>query len=297
MSLNSFIALMLAAAMTCLLPGCSKIAERLEQDPDEIGKFCRIDTFNYTGMSVPYYQQVTISYNRFGNPVTMAPSAYSPVFGEDFDDIFFRYDKFDRLVDCIFGGVDPNPYPDGPFSIGSIDLWHRFTYPMPGIVVDSFFNYDGPGIPPIENPPPGYVSVTVSRYELDKEGRTIRTEVKREPGTASSTTSYNTRYDNRGNMVRPGIVYDDKVNVYRTNKVWQLLFQDYSMNNPIFPATTFYPPTTGITAFNKWGLPLGYAPNEGHPEPAIFFYILFQNLEISYSCDKAAGKLPPFSAP
>ena len=294
MRLNFFVGL--ALVISCLiLASCRKERLLLKEDPDAIGQFCQIDTFNF-GAAPPYYEQVMISYNHAGNPVTMLPSVPDK-YGENYDDIYFRYDKFDRLVDCIFGGNDPNPNPDGPFSIGSIDLWHRFSYPSSHVVVDSFFNYDGPGIPPIENPPPGYVTVTVSRYELDGKGRTIRTEVQHVSGTTSSTTHFNTSYDNRGNMVMPGIVYDNKVNVYRTNKVWQLLFQDYSMNNPIFPATTFYPPTTGITAFNKWGLPLEYASNEGHPQPELFFYILFLDLKISYSCDDAASKLAPFSAP
>ena len=282
--------LALAAALALLiLPSCRRERLLLGEDPDAIGKFCRIDTFNFTyNFGTPFYQHVTITYNRFGNPVTMAPDDNYPAFGEDFDDIYFRYDKSDRLVDCIFGGKDSIPNPDGPVQIGSIDLWHRFTYPAPGIVIDSFFNYDGPGIPPIANPPPGYVTVTVSRYEQDKKGRTIRTTVH---SSGSATNSFSTTYDNRGNAEIPGITYDHTVNPYRTNKIWQLLFQDYSMNNPIFPATLNFPATTGITAFNKFGLPLQYLPNEGHPSPDVFFYMFFQAMEISYSCDGTASKL------
>jgi hypothetical protein len=258
-----------------ILPSCRKERLLLEEDPDAIGQFCRIDTFSF-GQPGPGYDQVSITYNRFGDPVTMTSSVPGEG-GELFDNIFFRYDQSERLVDCFF--AFPNLEPNTPFPIGSIDLWHRFTYPSPHVIIDSFFDYDGPGIPPVENPPTGYVGLGVTRYELDDKGRTIRTN-----------GSMITTYDKRGNVVIPGIVYDDKVNPYRTNKVWQLLYQDYSMNNPIYPATMYGPATSNILSFNKLGLPLEYlADTEGDDGFNLFFYIGIQNLGISYTCDQSAG--------
>jgi hypothetical protein len=275
--------LVAATLASFIFPACTKERQLLEQDPDEIGKFCQIDTFNF-GSPPAYDGQVKISYNSAGNPVSMLPVIYDPNGGEEFDDIYFRYDKYDRLVDFFYVFPDPESYT--VFPLGLIDLWHRFTYPAPGIVVDSFYNYDGPGIPMVANPPPGG-NLSVTRYEFDEKGRIFKTWY------SSSDSSY-TIYDRRGNVESSGITYDDKVNPYRTNRIWQLITRNYSMNNPIFPATPYASASTGITAFDKWGLPLQYTTAEGHQYLDLFIYFnFFSNLGIRYSCDGApAGKYP-----
>src|SRR5580692_3897847 len=104
MRLNFFVGL--ALVISCLiLASCRKERLLLKEDPDAIGQFCQIDTFNF-GAAPPYYEQVMISYNHAGNPVTMLPSVPYE-YGEDYDDIYFRYDKFDRLVDFFFVYPDP----------------------------------------------------------------------------------------------------------------------------------------------------------------------------------------------
>jgi hypothetical protein len=49
------------------------------------------------------------------------------------------------------------------------------------------------------------------------------------------------------------ITFDSAVNAYRTNKVWQLVFQDYSSNNPVYATTNF--PFQLPTPTNEFGLP------------------------------------------
>jgi hypothetical protein len=277
--------LAIAAAITLLiLPSCRKERLLLEEDPNAIGQFCRIDTFNF-GQPQPYYEQVMISYNHAGNPVTMVSS--NPSVGELFDNVFFRYDKSDRLVDWFY------VFPQTVFQVAAIGLWHRFSYPGPRTIVDSFFNYDGPGIPPVANPPTTWVTLTVSRYELDEKGRTMKTYIQYIAGPVASfnDTTY-TNYDDRGNVVIPGITYDHTLNPYRTNKIWQLIFQDYSMNNPIYPANIDLGATTDITAFNKFRLPVSYAYNETNRFPVLFDYE-FSYLEIGYNCDQSPGKSIP----
>jgi len=41
------------------------------------------------------------------------------------------------------------------------------------------------------------------------------------------------QYDASGNLVRPGVTYDDKVRIYRTNDIWMFLMRDYSKNNAV----------------------------------------------------------------
>ena len=278
----------LAAALAWLiLPSCRKERLLLEEDPDAIGKFCKIDTFNF-GPPSDRQEQMKISYNSNGDPVTELPLT-SFLFGNAFDDFYFRYDKYHRLVDLFY--VFPTP----EFSGGDIDLWHRYTYPSPGIVIDSFFNYDGPGIPPVANPPTGYTNLTVSRYELDEKGRTIKNYTQYiSPGApqADFNDTFYTRYDGRGNVVIPGVTYDNKINIYRTNKVWQLVFQNYSMNNPVYTAAP-YPPS--IVSYNKLGLPILLVTNPAQQQLPFFngiFPVDFY-MSVSYSCDEATNKLQP----
>jgi hypothetical protein len=262
------------AALTalCLVSSsCKKVYETLAKDPDAIGRICRVDTLV---IGFPSYEQVAISYDRDGNPTSMTPLIeISSQFSET---SFFRYDPYKRLKDYIvaYRGV-------------AVDLWHRFSYPAPRVVIDSFFNYDGPGTSFGPNPPP-YPIFEVYRYTLDDQGRIIKTTIQYfngQLGTYYADSTY-TVYDLRGNMEIPGAVYDDKVNIYRTNKVWQLIFQDYSKNNRIYPAD--HPDyQASITSYNPVGLPLIYMSNPPDPFLSLFNYQSPQYvyLRVSYNCD------------
>jgi hypothetical protein len=275
--LSSLCAIAMAAF---LLSSCTKNSIPPGLDPDEIGKYCRIDTFNLT------VQQMQVTYNSSGDPVSIVPLT-SYLYGEAFDLRYFRYDARHRLVDFFY------VFPSVPFGVGDIDLWHRYTYPAPNVIVDSFFNYDGPGIPPVDNPPSGYVSVTVSRYQLDLQGRTVKTDVQYISNGGNTPSSYTTTYDRNGNQVIAGAMYDDKININRTNSVWQLINQDYSLNNRIFPATGNYP--ASILSYNKWELPGVFTSNPTYPNLPFFgsFYDNLFYMGVSYSCDQTP---PPSSA-
>ncbi|HEV3415067.1 MAG TPA: hypothetical protein VG101_21455 [Puia sp.] len=279
---HSLRSLMAVACVFFLLPACRKVAEVLRKDPHAVGQFCRIDTF-YFGTPVQPYQQTIVKYNSAGDPEAILP--LFSVLGEEFDEIYFRYDRFDRLRDVIF------VFPGGT-NTAAIDLWHRFAYPRPGIVIDSSLNYDGPGValgpsfvlPP--NPPP-FITAVVSGYEQDRQGRTVRTwtEFPSLSGPPQPLDTTTISYDRRGNQIRPGVTYDDKFNIYRTNRVWQLLFQDYSANNPVIFSTEFH--ISDINSYNRWGLPKLYEDQEGDSGQGIFFYLLtlLPDIQVAYSCD------------
>src|ERR1700742_3249159 len=87
-----------------LLSSCTKNNIPPGLDPDEIGKYCRIDTFNLT------VQQMQVTYNSAGDPIQMLPlTSYS--YGNAFDIEYFRYDSRGRLVDLL------HVYPSFPFGI------------------------------------------------------------------------------------------------------------------------------------------------------------------------------------
>ena len=211
----------------------------------------------------PVFEQVVISYDKDGDPTTMVPN---PVGNAQFSEtVFFGYDSHKRLKDFItaYKGV-------------AIVFWQRYTYPAPRVVVDTFYNYDGPGIPFGPNPPPG-APISVSKYISDDRGRTIE--------SIYGLDTFFTKYDQRGDVVIPGAVYDDKVNIYRTNPVWQLIFQDYNMNNQIEAPNIGTP--EWITSYNTLGLPLVYMTTELTVVPSLFLYPsdYFAPLRISYNCD------------
>ncbi len=86
----------------------------------------------------------------------------------------------------------------------------------------------------------------LTTYTYDATCRVIKTTTigigGPEDGFVPLVNEYS--YDINGNLVLPGITYDNKVNIHRTNKVFMFVDRDYSMNNP------FTAP-----AYNGYGLP------------------------------------------
>lgn len=237
----------LAVIVSLTLPACNKTGQHL---PDDIDKLCRIDTITVDG------QQIKVSYNAAGDPASMLPVPPIIIHGPAFNNIYFQYDKYDRLI-AYLNFYSTNSFPD--FS-------QKFSYPEPRVIIDTIFNIDVTGPP------------SVVRYDLDEKGRTIKTTTL----APLPRTSFTTSYDKNGNWIRTDADYDDKINVYRTSKTWQLLFQDYSRNNPIPDL---------IPAYNAAGLPLHYQATAANSHPHLFFYYEFFSLSLSYTCD-IPGKHP-----
>lgn len=258
-----------------ILQGCTKAYEYAEQHQDEIGKFCQVDTITIgpPGSS----EQIHITYNAAGNPVSMLCVNFEPNMN-----FYLRYDKHDRLTDFMLT----------PVGLDEVLFWETFSYPSKSVVVGSSYETDGHLSDP--NPPSFSILEGVANYDLDEKGRITRIVSFFGNSTQPGDTT-NAVYDQRGNIVRPYVVYDDKINVYRTNKVWQFLYQDYSNNNPIIPA--IYPPFSSnigekiITGYDIWGLPLQFLSlSPTGTASSSFIDVLFGHvynyLEISYSCDK-----------
>src|SRR5262249_21409757 len=139
-------------------------------------------------------------------------------------------------------------------------------------IIDSFYAYGDPngGNASIFNPTPvGMAFDYATIITLDDKGRVIKVQDANDP----SFTSY--QYDARGNLIRDGVTYDNKVNPYRTSPVWQLVFKDFSQNNP---SKTFYNGPETITGFNAVGLPLGISSGD------YLFGKLWSGLTFTYAC-------------
>ncbi len=94
-------------------------------------------------------------------------------------------------------------------------VWSRYTYPSPRVIIDSFFEYQD--LLSDANPTLPIPLTWRDSNLLDEEGRPVAG-----PGIT---------YDHHGNLVVPGFTYDDKINIYQTNPVWQFYYNDYSRNN------------------------------------------------------------------
>ncbi len=143
----------------------------------------------------------------------------------------FRYDKYGRLSDYIltyFG------------SAGGVVTWDEYTYPDKKTVIDSAYEYTGNVSDPVHPTDFKNHGNLVTVYNLDASGRIIRASELGNNGIPYFVSNF--AYNSHGNLIRPGVTYDNKVNVYQTNKVWMFIHNDYSVNNeltnpPYTPAT------------------------------------------------------------
>jgi YD repeat-containing protein len=239
---------------------CSKIRDKINQDCFDVSKFCRIASIDadFTGNGV--FEHFQFSYNAAGDP-----QKWSFTDGENGVDYYFRYDKKGRLTDVLATKREQT----------SVIVWNRFSYPSPRMIIDSFYfslgNLNDPH-PPYDPGKPGSRTV----MQMDEQGRLAKLLHANPDGS-----DYVYSYDPNGNLILPGVNYDDKVNIYRTSRVWQLLYRDYSRNNPTTAVSgQFVTPA----AYNAYGLPTRFLG----PFWAIFVFP-FSTMNVSYSCDVPVG--------
>jgi len=249
----------LAACTVLFFPSCRKAYDLIKDHPDAHETFCRITQLTFGEPPGTGGLRLVVAYNAKGNPLSLRKLdpgniSWTPV-------LYFRYDKFDRLSDFMYtteGGPGYDsllaPYLDPP-------IWHKYAYPHPGIIVDTFLAYDtGPlnGPSPIAKP-----GVLIYIYKFNAEGKMIAvaetSNLPDQPAPVFNAIAYDAR-GNRDLSIYTNVHYDSTVNVYRTNKVWQLVFKDYSRNNPVYN-------TSSATPTNPFGLPtrLPYVTNANVP--------------------------------
>jgi hypothetical protein len=197
------------------------------------------------------------SYGLHGGPTMVQFNTVSTDRGGH---LLFQYDKKRRLTDYFSPmSMDPNT---------NYAFWYHYTYDQQNrVLVDTCYLFGA-----IVNgvPQPNETYKSSGNYTYDTLGRI--TQVRRlyfQNGVPVYVYVYNYAYDGRGNLAGYG-PYDDRVNIHRTNKVWQFIDRNYSMNNP---ATA--------TDHNSFGYPLQF----NSPDDMIFAYrIDLRQSEIEYHC-------------
>jgi len=86
-----------------------------------------------------------------------------------------------------------------------------------------------------------------------------------EVGTVTTT---NYKYDRRGNLIIPGVIYDNKTSLSRTHPIWMFINKDYSLNNAV-----------KATSYNSEGLPLTFSEYNRFLESSIFIQT------VEYDCE------------
>ncbi len=170
----------------------------------------------------------TILYNAAGNPtyaIRRRPATGAPSF-------VMRYDASGRLSDLI-GTYDT--------AVTNVESWSKFSYDDSGNIVSNTCI----AFPTIVNGQPTVAlhgTLIMAKYEYDSRHRLIQDSDWVVGSGPFKTVNFS--YDSTGNMT--GVGHDNKINFNRTNKYWQFLNQDYSVNNP----------TSATYTYNASGLPV-----------------------------------------
>lgn len=239
------LALLIAASLIAI-SGCNKLLDYIKEHPDEDCTSCKI--IKLTNISYGDTVTAEVAYNSWGDPVSVTPD----LIRTGMPQYLFRYDSRHRLTDNI-----------GAYSNGYYEQWRRYVYDSNNrIIRDTSYSF---GL--LNDRTNTEYGPYVTTYDYDSKGRVIHTSMLflNHPYPPFELT-YN--YDPDGNLVLPDVVYDNKINFRRTNKVWMFVGHNYSVNNG-----------KPVSGYNDKGLPLKLANNWG------FLSFYGTSLEIKYKCD------------
>jgi hypothetical protein len=228
---------LIALIVIISLPGCRRLLDRVFDPSNGTQTECEM-----VKLIRSVDDTATITYNDVGNPVTVRYSTQ----GYDHYWHTFNYDEQNRLVEYrveLEPGLDIEihtyGYDDRNRVILDIGVFRLTGY----IKIRSTFEYD-------------------SRNRIIKENKEVIDIEEGSQPFEIDPVVYD--YDVRGNLRNPfaqpdSLVYDDKVNFRRTNKVWMLINRNYSLNNPV-----------GKLQYNEYGLPVVFDIHEWFLGVAIF---------------------------
>ena len=235
------------------------------KDWDNPGKdtHCRIIQLKTPNLNEeePPFRIGTIHYNQYGQPDSITYNEI-PFTGAPWYQ--FGYDEKHRLTDFLLVYTGKLSY----------DSWYRYHYDDYGrISSDTIYSFGGSeGNYPVAG---DYAFAYVDFYGYDQQNRitSISSRMIYPSNTVDfDTTTYYTyyHYNEKGNL---GDNYSSALNINSTNKIFQFINRDYSVNSPVEPLMV-----------NEKNLPVKYGPNSDAPPYGLFFDFAFANTEIEYDC-------------
>lgn len=230
-----------------LISSCYKLQDYLHGQGDDDFKTCNIKKIS--SIDENYTITWDFTYNKAGSPTSVITNSV----GTSNPNRYFFYDKYNRLVQLV-----------SPYVNGYYEQWNKYGYNNKGqIAVDTSYNFGKlSGDIPL---PSAYLTIIFFSY--DAKGRIVHAKEDHYSGDVYIVTSERDyQYDASGNLLN-GMVYDNKLNVGRTNAIWMFLNRNYSVNNAFI-----------ATAYNKYGLPVQCPRTD-------IVSTHSQNVKIEYFCD------------
>jgi hypothetical protein len=210
-----------------------------KHDPD-----CQVKKVTYELEAGPGVATGVFKYNHRGQPTSVVFDYVSTAR----PNLVFKYDHLGRLTDYIM-----------PYDNDNYELWFKYKYDHTGRVVSDTQQVFGEYIDSV--PLPSTYLQLPGFYEYDHWGR-ISKITRHYP--MSTVISQEFEYNGDGNLsaikeftngsptsTRTFTTYDDKVSIFRTNKIWMFVSANYSKNNMI-----------AADSYNGKGLPTQFSdPN------------------------------------
>jgi hypothetical protein len=210
---------------------------------------CRIEKITWYPEFGPDTITGTFSYNSKGNPDSVIMSHANTATPHH----LFRYDNKGRLTDLIAPYLHNDAY----------EYWVQYNYDNKGRVVSDMHHTFGDYVN--GEPLPSTFLTTTGVYEYDAWDRVVKIVRTYPPFTGNLVITDTYEYNLEGNMTRHQNLtqnglqfeevfndndYDDKVSMWRTNRLWMFIDRNYSKNNAR-PASTYN--AKGLPS--KWDLP------------------------------------------
>jgi len=268
--------LFLAIIILFTATSCRKVCDFIRDHPDAHDSLCRVTKFyvtNILGTPDTFY----LTYNTKGDPVSMLSTSHQDAPGNL--DQYYRYDRFGRLSDNMLTFIK---------EFGAV-FWHKYAYPRKDYILDTLLVYQGDDV---RGPSPNAAAIGgygLKAYSLDAHDRIVKIWSLNDPHHPQLMEEI--KYDANGNKIQSdsALKYDDKVNPYRTNKVWQFLYNDYSRNNLILNDPFVY--VNNI--YNEFGLPTQLVNLENHNPNILLFGStnIAPYIHITYACSAPKGPI------
>ena len=267
--------LCLAISSLFTATSCRKVCDFIRSHPDAHDSLCRITKFYVTNvLHTP--DTFYLSYNTKGDPISMLST--SPPAAPGNLDQYYRYDRLGRLSDYMLTFIKQS---------GAV-FWHKYAYPRRDYIIDTFILYPNNG--DIHGPAPDShdgSGGSTTAYSLDAHDRIVKVWSLNDPHHPQLMQEI--KYDANGNKIQAdsALIYDDKLNPYRTNRIWQFLFNDYSRNNLILNDPFVN------NMYNEFGLPTQLGNLENHNPNILLFGSsnIDPYIHITYACSMPKGPI------
>jgi hypothetical protein len=252
----------IGVALLFIFQGCTK--RGLSPFPGNTVDYCSIQSLTF--LNSLNQDTVSFVYDVLGRPIR----GNRPINSGEPPGYLFRYDDQGRLQDFI-----------GTYQNGAAEFWTRYFYDDGNRTVrDTTYTLAAQYV---SWPPIYYGSEEPAVKHYDELGRIVsRTssinEIIDGIDSAIIVSTQNFTYDRQGN-VEGGGGYDNKINIHRTNWVWQFIDDQYSTNNPY-----------QAQQYNNYGLPteINYT-GVNSPGVSVLFNLNYPQSVVHYSCDAPGG--------